>query len=99
MLGGEFAGLADGAIGAVVRIGIDNVCSVNAQNLLAFGGNVLRHAERYGKSLSRAQHGIGNAGVAAGGVKQSSAGSELTAAAAFGNDVGRGAVFHGTAGV
>ena len=59
----------------------------------------MRHAQRHRKSLSRAQHGIGNASVAAGGVEQDFAGSELAIAAAFGDDVGGGAVFHGATGV
>src|SRR5580693_3341785 len=99
MLGRNLASHADGAVGTFAGIGVENVRAVGAQNLLSFSRNILRHAQRDRKSFGRAEHGIGNSGVAAGGVEQSLAGTELTAAAAFGNNVGRGAIFHRAAGV
>ena len=52
-----------------------------------------------GKSFGRAQHGVGDAGVAAGGIEQNLAGAQLPAAASLGDDVGGGAIFHRSAGV
>ena len=76
MPGGKFAGLANGAVGAIGGIGINNVRAIGAQNLFALGGNILRHAQGDGKSFSRSEHGVGDAGVAAGGIEQNFAGSE-----------------------
>ena len=52
-----------------------------------------------GKSFGRSQHGVGDAGVAAGGIEQNLAGTQLTAAAGFGYDVGGGAILDRSAGV
>src|SRR5258708_13409131 len=92
MSGGKFASGADGAVGAVAGIGINKVCAVRAQNPFAFGGNILRHAECDGKSFSRAQHGVGDAGVAAGGIEQNLAVAELATATPFGDDAGGGPI-------
>ena len=58
-----------------------------------------RHAQRDGESFRRAEHGVGNAGIAAGGVEQHLAGTEQTVAAGLGNNVGGGAIFDGASGV
>ena len=99
MLGGKLASHADGAVGAVTGVGINHVRAIRAQNLLALGGNILRHAQHDGKSLGRAQHGVGDAGVAAGGIEQGLTRAELAAESSFSNDVGSGAVFHRATGV
>src|SRR5258708_21225574 len=99
MPGGKFASRADGAVGAIAGIGINNVRAIGAENLLTFGGDILRHAECDGKSFSSAEHGIGDAGVAAGGIEQNLAVAELATATAFGDDAGGGAIFHRSAGI
>src|ERR1700733_14574150 len=81
MLCGELASQANRAVRTFAGIGIENVLSISAEDALALGGNILRHAQGDGESLSRAQHGIGNAGIAAGSVEQSFAGNQLPAAA------------------
>src|SRR5580658_9073413 len=99
MLRGELAGHPDGAVGTVGGIGINDVGAVALQDLLALARNILRHAQGDGEAFGSAQHRIGNAGVAAGGVEQNLAGAELPTAAGFGDDVGGGAIFDRSAGV
>jgi len=99
MIAGQFARHANGAVGAVTGIGIDDVGTVSLQNLLALAGDVFGHAEGDGKSLSGTEHGVGDPGVAAGGIEENLAGAELGGAASLGDDVGGGAVLDGSAGV
>src|SRR5450631_2293150 len=99
MLGGELAGQADGAVGAIGGIGIKNVGAIAMQDLLALARNVFRHAQGDGESFGRSQHGVSDASVAAGGVEKNFAGAKLTAAAGLGDDVGGGAIFDRSAGV
>src|SRR6202158_743319 len=103
MLGGvsarKFTGNANGAVRTIGRIGIKNVGAVALQDLLALPRSIFRHAESDGESLGRAQHGIGDASIAAGGVEQDLAGTQPTSASSFGDDVGRGAILNRSAGV
>src|ERR1700731_1518750 len=99
MLGGEFASHANRAVGAFARIGVKNVCAISAENLLALDRYVGRHAQGDGKFLSRAKHGIGDTGVAAGCVEQNLAVGKLAAAAPSQDDVGSSAVFHRASGI
>ena len=69
MIASQFTCHANRAIGSVGRIGIENICAVALQNLFPFTRNIFRHAKCYGKSFSRAQHGISDASIAAGGVE------------------------------
>src|SRR5262249_51648002 len=80
----ELACSADCAVGAVGGIGINNVRAVGEEDALALDGDVLRHAERNRESFGGADHGVGNACVAAGRVEQSIVGGKLSAAAPFG---------------
>src|ERR1700686_2272177 len=95
----QFTGHANGAVRTIGRIGIKNVGAVALQDLLTLPRNIFRHAESDGESLGRAQHGIGDAGVAAGGVEQDLAGTQPTSASSFGDDVGRGTILDRSAGV
>ncbi len=52
-----------------------------------------------GNPFGGAEHGIGDSGIAAGGVEKNLAGAKLTGAAGLGDDVGGSAVFDGSAGV
>src|SRR5579872_569421 len=90
---------ANGAVGALARIGVHDVGSVSLQDFFSLRRDILRHAERHWKSLGCAQHRVGNAGVPAGGVEQNLPCREAAAAAAFGNDAGGGTIFHRAAGV
>ena len=93
-LGGQFARHADSAVGSVAGIGIDNIGAVGLQDFLALNRNIRRHAQRDRKSFCRAQHCIGNASIAAGGVEQNFAGGKLAIATSFSNDAGGGAILH-----
>src|SRR5579863_5910405 len=99
MFCGQFAGHANGAVGSISRVGVNNVGAVAVQDLFAFSGNIFGHAEGDGKSFGRAEHGVSDAGIAAGGIEKSFAGGQLTATASFGDDVGRRAIFDRAAGV
>ncbi len=68
--GGQLAGFADGAVGAVGGVGPDDLGSVGGEKALALGRDVGGHAEGDGEAQRRAEHGVGDAGVAAGGVEQ-----------------------------
>ena len=52
-----------------------------------------------GKPCGGADHGVGDAGISAGGIEQDFAGAEFSAGAGLGDDVRGGAVFHRSAGV
>ena len=82
MLRGEFARDANRAIGSFGGIGINDVRAVGVQDSFALDRNVFRHAQRDRETLSRADHGVGDAGVAAGGVEQNFAGTEVFRCAA-----------------
>src|SRR6202158_4150437 len=99
MLARQFTRHANGAVRTIGRIGIKNVGAVALQDLLALPRSIFRNAKSDGESLGRAQHGIGDASVAAGGVEQDLAGTQPTSASSFGDDVGRGAILNRSAGV
>src|SRR5208283_5167309 len=92
MFAGQLARLTDRAVGTVVRIGINNVGSVALENLFAFARNVFWHAERDGEGFGGSQHGVGDAGIAAGGVEKNLAGAKLATGAALGDDARGGAI-------
>src|ERR1700751_676207 len=79
---------------ALAWIGIEDACPVSLQDALAFRRNVLRHAQCNGDALSGADHGIGDAGVAAGRVEQHLARLQLAGAQRFRDDARRGAILH-----
>src|ERR1700682_3427827 len=89
----------DGAVGALGGIGVNDICAVCLQNPFSLGRNILRHAERDRKSESSAEHGVGDAGVAAGGIQQNLSGSEFARGASFGHNAGGGTIFDGSPGV
>jgi hypothetical protein len=67
------------------------------QDLFAFAGDILGHAESDREPLGRAEHGVGDSGISAGGIEQNFTGTQQAFAAAFGNDVSGSAVFNGSA--
>src|SRR4029077_3850617 len=69
------------------------------QNVFALEGDIFRHAQRHREAFCRSQHGVGYASIAAGGIEQSLAQGEFSAAAAFRDDVRGGAVFNRASGV
>ena len=92
--GNEFPRFSNGAIGAVARIGINNIRAVGSQNACALKGNVGGHAQRDRKSLRSADHSVGNPGVAAGRIQQNFSTDEFSVSTRLCNDVCRGAVLH-----
>src|SRR6202043_377038 len=67
--------------------------------LFALARNVFRHAQGDWEAFGRAKHGVSDAGVAAGGIEQNLAVTQLTVAVGFADDVGRGSILHRSAGV
>ena len=59
-----------------IAIGEDQLGAVGGQDPLALGLAVARHAERHREAEGRAEHGVGDPGVARGGVEQRAAGRE-----------------------
>ena len=87
-LGGvKFARLANGAVRPVRRVGINNVGAVSAQNVLALGRNVLRHAQRDRETLSRSDHRVGNACISTGRIQQNPAGTKTACRARLRHNV------------
>src|SRR5258708_39493618 len=99
MFGGQFPRLANRAVRTIRGIGIQNVGAVALQDLLALTRDIFRHAQGNGESFGRAEHRIGNAGIAAGGVEKNLAGTQLSAPPSLGDNVAGGAVFDPSAGV
>ena len=62
----EFARLEDGSVGAFGGIGVDDVRSVSIEYPLALWGNVGGHTKCERKTVGRAEHCVGDAGIAAG---------------------------------
>src|SRR4029079_8443242 len=85
--------VADGPVRTICRIGVDNFRAIREQNSLALDRNILRHAQRDRKSLRRADHGISNASVSAGGIEENFAVGKFSSTASLSHDVPRGAVF------
>ena len=81
VVAGQFAGAANGAVGALVGIGPLHASAVGAENALALRRDVGGHGELDGKAEGRAEHGEGDAGVAAAGVEEGLAGDEQAAVA------------------
>src|SRR5271163_2842066 len=99
MLRGQLPRHANRAVGSIGWVGVHNLCAVGMQNLLALERNIFRHAQGYGKLLRRSQHGVSDAGVAAGGVEQRLTSVEAPAAAALSDNIPSRTVFHRTTGV
>src|SRR5438105_14293827 len=95
----QFACVADRAVRALTWIREDHIGAVRLQDSLALDRHVLGHAQRYGKSLGCAQHGICNSGVATGRVAEYLTRSEVSIAASFGHEVRGSAIFHRPAGI
>ncbi len=98
-VGSKLTGFADGAVGAFGGIGPEDLGPIRVEDAFALGRDIRGHAERDGEGKSRAEHGVGDAGVAAGGVEEANAGAELLALEGVQDDGGGGAVLDGAAGV
>ena len=80
--GRKFARFADGAVRAFGCVGEHDLRTVGANRALALLRYVLRHAQGHREALRRAHHGVGNSGIAAGGIQQRLAGPSFPAAMA-----------------
>ncbi len=67
--------------------------------MLAFRRSTFGQAERDGIAQRGTDHGVGDTGVAAGGVQNCFAGMQIAAENAFANHGQRGAIFYGAAGI
>src|SRR6266542_6482236 len=57
------------AIASLAGIGFDDPGAITLQNMFAFAARITRQTERHAVTKCGAEHGEGNAGVAAGGVE------------------------------
>src|SRR5579863_1791167 len=71
----DFAHAADGAVGAFVTWSVDDVYSVGCEDVFAFWGGAGGKAEFYAIAERGADHGVGDAGIAAGRVEDYFAGA------------------------
>ena len=99
IVAGQFAGAANGAVGTLVGVSPLDASAIGVEDSLALRGDVGGHGELDGKAEGRAEHGEGDASVAAAGVEEDLAGREQTAGAGVAHDGGGGAVFDASAGV
>ena len=79
------------------RIGKNQFRAISLENPLALGRSVLGQAEFHLITAHRADHGIGDARVAAGGIDQSFVRRQQPGLLALANHVERGAIFYGAA--
>src|SRR5208283_383727 len=93
---GEFPRFPDGSVGPFRRVSEYDFCTVGTNGSLTLRGYVSRHAQGHRESLRRSQHGIGNSGIAAGGVQQSFTWAKLSSARGLGHNIRGWAVFHRT---
>ena len=89
----------DGAIGGFVAGGHDQFRPISGKHALAFVGSAVGEAEGDRITEGCANHGVGDAGVAAGGVDDGFAGGELAALKTSVNHTERRAVFYRAAGI
>ena len=99
VVAGQFAGAADGAVGTLIGVGPVDLGAVGAQDPLALRRHAGGHGQVDREAQRRAQHGEGDAGVAAGGVEQGFAGREQAARDGVAHHGGRGAIFDAAAGI
>ena len=95
----DFAAEADGAVGAFGGVAVDGLGAVRFEDFLALLGGVGGEDELHLVSAVGADHGVGDAGIAAGGVEDRAGVVELAGAFAVEDHVGGGAVLDGAAGV
>ena len=95
----DLAAHADGAVGAFAGIAEDHLRAVGFQDAFALDGGVGRQAQLDLVAAIGADHGVGDAGVAAGGVQDDALGIQAAGALAIQDHVEGGAVLHGAAGV
>ena len=88
----ETAGFANRAVAAVHRIGQDELRPVRLQQAPAFDRGVGREAERDAVAAGRAEHGVGDAGVARGRIEEHAARLERARALAVEDHRQRGAI-------
>ena len=99
MVAGQFSRPADGPVGTFVGVGPVHFRCEGVEDAFALRGDAGRHGELDGKADRCAEHGEGDAGVAAGGVEQGLTGREQAAGAGVGHHGGCGAVFDAAAGI
>src|SRR5271166_1399007 len=79
---------------AFARFGVEDLCTVGLQNSLALDRDVGGYAEGHAKAAGGTQHGIGDSGVAAGGIEQTLAAPHTAVAESLLHNAGGGPVFH-----
>jgi hypothetical protein len=95
---GELARSEPCSVRALGGIGHDDLRAVGVEDALALGPGRRGQAEGHSEAERGAQHGVGNAGVAARGVEEPPARQE-TAPVRVNNDPSRGAILHAAAGI
>src|SRR5580704_10570950 len=95
----DFAHAADCAVSAFVSRRIDNFDAVGGEDMFAFGRGAGGKAELHAVTERGADHGIGDAGVAAGRVENYFSGAQVAGAFAGADHGIASAVFHGAAGI
>src|SRR5579864_2039413 len=91
--GDQLLSFADGAIRALAWIGPDDFGAKGMQNPLALFRGAAWNAEGHRESERGAEHGVSDAGVAAGGIEQPST-AQSSGALRFAHDGGSSAIFH-----
>jgi len=99
IVAGQLTGPAYGSIGTQVRIGPVDHGTVSPEHALPLRRYIGRHGEPNWESEGRPEHGKGDAGVSAGGVKHGFAGNQQAAAARILNHGSGGAIFDAAPGL
>ena len=97
--GDDFVDFANGAVGGFVARSHDEFGAERGEDALAFVRSAVGQSEFDGIAERGADHGVGDAGVAAGGVDDGFAGSESAGFQAGLDHAECGAVFDGAAGI
>ncbi len=95
----DLAALADGAVGAFSRIAEYHLRAISLEDALALDGSVGGQAQPDAIAARGADHGIGNAGVAACGIQNGVLGTEAAGALAIEDHVEAGTVLYRSAGI
>ena len=93
------ARLPDCAVAAVHRISEHQLGAVNLQQALPFGGDVRRDAQHDAIPARRADHRVGNAGIAGGRIEQDPVPAQRSGTFTLSNHRRRRAILHRSAGV
>ena len=95
----DLAALADGAVGAFGGIAEDHLRAVGLQDALTLDGSVGRQAQLHLVAACRADHGIGDTGIAAGGIEDDVLGAKAAGALAIQDHVEARPILDRSAGI